>query len=97
MKMTLQDVEELAVTARLGLTAAEKKAFPDQISHIMDIAQQLQQVDTEGISPTIYPIVQSGVLREDEVIASLPKADALANGPEVVDGYFRVPRIIEED
>jgi aspartyl-tRNA(Asn)/glutamyl-tRNA(Gln) amidotransferase subunit C len=54
-------------------------------------------VDTHDTAPTFYPIKQAGFLREDEVEPSLPKEQALANGPDVVDGYFRVPRIIEEE
>ncbi|NMB46196.1 MAG: Asp-tRNA(Asn)/Glu-tRNA(Gln) amidotransferase subunit GatC [Firmicutes bacterium] len=95
--MTLKKLEELAVTARLGLTESERKMFPEQISRILACAQVLQSIDTKGVVPTIYPMEQAGVLREDKVVSSLDKVVALANGPEVADGYFRVPRIIEED
>lgn len=95
--MTLKELEELARTARLGLNDLEKEMFPKQISHILACAQALVAVDTEGISPTIYPLEQEGVFREDEVLPSLPREQALANARDVVDGYFQVPRIIEED
>jgi aspartyl-tRNA(Asn)/glutamyl-tRNA(Gln) amidotransferase subunit C len=95
--MTLKELEELARTARLGLSDLEREMFPEQISHILAYAKQLAAVDTEGVAPTIYPLEQAGVLREDEVLPSLPREKALANAREVVDGYFRVPRIIEED
>jgi aspartyl-tRNA(Asn)/glutamyl-tRNA(Gln) amidotransferase subunit C len=95
--MTLQELEELATTARLGLTDLEKQMLPEQISSILTYVDVLQSVDTTGVAPTVYPIMQPGVLREDEVIPSLSRDVALANGPEVEDSYFRVPRIIEED
>ncbi|NMB25423.1 MAG: Asp-tRNA(Asn)/Glu-tRNA(Gln) amidotransferase subunit GatC [Firmicutes bacterium] len=95
--MTSKDIEDLAATARIELTPAEKEAFPKQISDIMDTAKLLRQVDTEEVPPTIYPVIQPGHMRDDVVMASLSQVDALANGPDVVDGYFRVPRIIEED
>lgn len=95
--MTLKELEELARTARLGLSDLEKEMFPEQISHILACAKALVVVDTEGVVPTIYPLEQEGIFREDEVLPSLSREQALANASEVVDGYFRVPRIIEED
>ncbi len=95
--MTAKDIEDLAATARIELTQAEKEAFPKQISDILDTAKLLEEVDTEEVPPTIYAIIQPGHMRDDVVLPTLPQADALANGPDVVDGYFRVPRIIEED
>jgi aspartyl-tRNA(Asn)/glutamyl-tRNA(Gln) amidotransferase subunit C len=37
------------------------------------------------------------VWRDDEVQASLMPSDAVATGPAIEDGRFRVPRIIAED
>ncbi len=90
-------MDELALIARLYLTEEEKKILPQQISSILDMVHSLETVDTEDVEPTIYPITGSGVLREDEILPSLAVKDALANGPDIVDGYFRVPRIIEEE
>jgi aspartyl-tRNA(Asn)/glutamyl-tRNA(Gln) amidotransferase subunit C len=95
--MTLQELEELATIARLGLTDREKQMLPEQISRILACADTLHSVDTTGVAPTVYPIMQVAVLREDEVTPSLPRDIALANGPEVEDSCFRVPRIIEEE
>ncbi|NMB11934.1 MAG: Asp-tRNA(Asn)/Glu-tRNA(Gln) amidotransferase subunit GatC [Firmicutes bacterium] len=96
--MTLQELEELAATARLGLTDLEKQMLPEQISRILACVEMLQSVDTTtGVAPTVYPIMQPGLLREDKITPSLSRDAALANGPEVEDNCFRVPRVIEED
>ncbi|NLA59242.1 MAG: Asp-tRNA(Asn)/Glu-tRNA(Gln) amidotransferase subunit GatC [Firmicutes bacterium] len=95
--MTLEELEAIAVTARVGLTEEEKEIFPEQISQILSYIRGLDGVDTHGTAPTHYPIRQAGFLREDVVEPSLPIEEALANGPDVVDSYFRVPRIIEEE
>jgi aspartyl-tRNA(Asn)/glutamyl-tRNA(Gln) amidotransferase subunit C len=36
------------------------------------------------------------VMRPDEVTPSLAPEEALANAPDVEDGRFKVPRIIED-
>ena len=43
---------------------------------------------------TVLPT--ENVLRDDEVRPSLPQERALANAPEQADGFFRVPRILED-
>ena len=95
--MTFKDIQALAETARIELTSAEKAVFPEEISVIMALAEVFDEVDVGSVSPTVYPLEQSISMRADEVEKSLPHEDAVANGPDVVDGYFRVPRIIEED
>jgi aspartyl-tRNA(Asn)/glutamyl-tRNA(Gln) amidotransferase subunit C len=95
--VTLQELKTIAATARVGLTEKEKEIFPEQISQIISHIQALDGVDTHDTAPTYYPIKQAGFLRDDEVEPSLTREQALANCPDVVDGYFRVPRIIEEE
>ncbi|HHV94273.1 MAG TPA: Asp-tRNA(Asn)/Glu-tRNA(Gln) amidotransferase subunit GatC [Firmicutes bacterium] len=95
--MTLKELEAIAFTARIGLTEEEKEVFPEQISQILSLIRVLDGVDTHAAAPTHYPIRQESFLREDAVEPSLPLEQVFANGPDVVDGYFRVPRIIEEE
>ena len=96
-EQALKYIESLAETARIGLNSAEKSIFPREISAILNMAEVLKEVDTQGVAPTIYPVEGHMHLREDIVRPSLSPEEALANGPDVVKGYFRVPRVIEED
>ena len=96
MKISKEEVEKVAKLARLEITEAEKAAFSEQLSSILTYVEQLKDLDTEGIEPTATVLDQTNVFRDDAVRPSLPADKALANAPERADGYFVVPRILEE-
>jgi aspartyl-tRNA(Asn)/glutamyl-tRNA(Gln) amidotransferase subunit C len=81
-KLSLEEVEHIAVLARLGLSAAEKEMFRDQLSEILDYAEMLNRLDTAGVPPTTSALPLSNVMRLDEVTPSLSTDDALANAPD---------------
>ena len=96
MKITLQDVEQVAKLARLEVSPAEKEAFAKQLSQILTHVETLKQYDTTGIEPTATVLGQVNVFREDIVQPSLPVEKALVNAPEREADGFAVPKIIEE-
>jgi len=89
------DVTHVAKLARLGLTEEEKKLFGDQLSAILDHAAGLQKLNTDNVPPTSHAIPMKNVWREDQVVTCDNVADILANGPEVENHMFKVPRILE--
>ena len=90
------DVEYVAELARLALDEEEKDRFVAQLGQILDYARDLAGVDTEGVEPTVHAVPLHNVVRRDEVRPSLAKEKVLQNAPQEQDGFFRVPRILEE-
>ncbi len=95
MSLTLADVEHIAELARLGLSEAEVERYQEQLSDILSYADRLQQVDLSAISPSARVQSLQNVLRDDEVIPSFPRDAILANAPQVADGCFKVPPVLE--
>ena len=96
MKLTKEEVEKVAKLARLEITETEKEAFSGQLSSILTYMEQLKGLNTKGIEPTATVLEQTNVFREDEVRPSLPVEKAVANSPGQAEGFFTVPRILEE-
>jgi len=96
MDITQKEVEHVAKLARLELSEDEKGTFTRQLSAILTYMNQLKTLDTRGVEPTMTVLPTENVLRDDEVRPSLPQERALANAPEQADGFFRVPRILED-
>src|SRR6476659_9076292 len=96
MKITLQDVEQVAKLARLEVSPAEKEAFAKQLSQILTHVETLKQYDTIGVEPTATVLGQVNVFRPDDARPSLSVERAVANAPESADGFFVVPKIIED-
>ena len=96
MHLTHTEVRHVAELAKLALSDDEVALFAEQISAILDYADQIQQVDTSGVPPTPYVLPLASVMREDERGACLSNAAALANAPDSSDGFFRVRAVFEE-
>ncbi|MDQ3249349.1 MAG: Asp-tRNA(Asn)/Glu-tRNA(Gln) amidotransferase subunit GatC [Chloroflexota bacterium] len=96
MQLTPEEVRHVAELAKLRLTDAEVAQYAGQLSAILDYAQSLQAVDTSNVPPTPYVLALSNVMRADEPVPSLSNADALANAPDSIDGFFRVRAVFEE-
>jgi len=95
MKLNREDVLHIALLARLGLTETEVNRLSEQLSNILENFEVLQQVDTSGIPPTAQSIALQNVVSDDEVAASLPQSQVLANAPRKEEGFFRVKAVLE--
>lgn len=95
MKLSRAQVVAIAELAKLQLTDDEIERFGDQLSHVLDYAARLEQLDTADIPPTATVLPLRNVFRDDEVRPSLPRDEALANAPDAADGQFRVDAVLE--
>ena len=96
MRLTQKEVEYVAGLARIQISEAEKEQLSHQLSSILTYMEELNQVDTEGISPMASVVSQANVLREDEARESFPQDKALENASATKNGMFEVPKIISE-
>lgn len=95
MKLSREEVLKIATLCRVELSEDELERFQGQLSNILENFEILQQVDTNGVPPTAYPIPLQNVTRKDEARPSLDKEDILANAPRQEDGCFRVKAVLE--
>jgi aspartyl-tRNA(Asn)/glutamyl-tRNA(Gln) amidotransferase subunit C len=90
------DVLHVARLARLELSDAEIETMREQLNSILTYIDRLKELDVTGVEPTAHVVPLVNVMREDEVVPSLPQEDMLRNAPDRVGELFRVPRIIED-
>lgn len=94
MILSREEVEHVAMLARLELTEEEKEAYTRQLNAILDFMQQLNELDTSGVEPMAHVLPLVNVMREDEVRPSLDREAVLAGAPDSDRGQFRVPKIV---
>lgn len=90
-----EDVKYVAKLARLKVGPEELDRFAGQLSGILNHIDKISELDLSGVEPTSHVIGLANVFREDEPRPSVEREEALANGPEVERGAFRVPPILE--
>jgi aspartyl-tRNA(Asn)/glutamyl-tRNA(Gln) amidotransferase subunit C len=95
MKITVADVEHVARLARLELNETEKALFCGQMDAILGYVDTLKELDTSGIRPTSHAIPVENAFREDVASPPIGVVKALANAPDRVESFYRVPKVIE--
>ncbi len=94
MELTREQVEHVAMLARLGLSEEEIERLRTQLSSILAHVNMLSELDTEAIPPTAQVIAMQDVVAPDEPVASYPVDEMLENAPEREDSYFRVRSVL---
>lgn len=95
MVISIDEVSEVALLARLSLTEQEKELYASQLSRIIEHFNQLKDIDTTNVEPLAHALPVTNVLREDEVKTSLGREALLANAPDREGNFFKVPKIGE--
>jgi aspartyl-tRNA(Asn)/glutamyl-tRNA(Gln) amidotransferase subunit C len=88
-------VARIARLARIAVPKEELAPLADELSHILEWIEQLNEVDTEGVPPMTSVVAMKLTWREDRVTDGGRPEDILANAPERRDGYFVVPKVVE--
>lgn len=96
MKVTDKDIQTVASLSRLRIRDDEKAEVTAQLDKFLSYVENLQAIDTTDIEPTTYALPMQNVFRDDKVKPSLERELALSNAPLKEDGYFKVPRVLEE-
>lgn len=95
--LTHEDLEKVGRFARLTLTEEEKRLFAEQLTHVLAyMATVNERVDTTEVLPTFRTVHLTNVVRPDKSRPSWPKEKVLANAPVQQEGFFHVPRVLEE-
>lgn len=96
-KINEATVKTVAKLSRLDLTDLEIKDFSTQLNAILGYVEKMNELDTEAIEPLAHCLDVSNCFREDVVKESLPAEKTLANAPQVDDGFFKVPKILDDN
>lgn len=104
MSLNSSDVKRIAHLARIEVTDSEAEAVLQKLSGILNLIEQMQAVDTTGITPMSHSQDVTQRLRQDKVTETNQRdsfqaiAPQLGNGstePAVADGLYLVPQVIE--
>lgn len=94
--MLSQDaIRHLCRLARLEVTADQISDVQSKLSSIVALVDQLQAVDTKGVTPMAHPLDRPQRLRADEVTEADGRDLYQRNAPLVERDLYLVPKVIE--
>lgn len=94
MKLTQEELAKLAHLTRLEWNDDKAEAMGASLNNILAYMEELNQVNTDDVEPTVHAVELYNVWREDEPQPSLDRESALMNAPERDGVYFKVPKLI---
>ena len=95
MPLTPEEVRRVAELARIGISDAEARTIQAELNNIFEMIGRMQKVDTEGIAPMTHAQGVALRLREDKVTESDQREPFQAIAPQVEQGLYLVPKVIE--
>ena len=96
MKISAEEIKKIALLSRLEVKDDQIETVGKQLNDILSYMDLLGQVDVTGVKPTAHAVAMSNVMRDDVPQPSLANENALQYAPEQADGYFKVPKVIQD-
>lgn len=95
MKITREEVQRVALLARLQLSPEEENRLTEQLDNILEYMEKLDRLDTEKVEPLAHALDAVNAFREDRVTNEPDPGALLANAPAREKTFLKVPKIIE--
>lgn len=95
MSLTADQVRQVAQLARLDIAPTQIESYAKQLSNILALVEQLSKADCGGVEPMAHPLGMVQRLRPDEVTEPNQRETFQALAPQVGNGLYLVPKVIE--
>lgn len=95
MAVDEETTRRVAHLARIRLTDEEVGPLARDLTRILAFAEQLGEVDVEGVEPMTSVTPMRLKRRDDVVTDGSRRDDVLLNAPESREGFFAVPKVVE--
>lgn len=95
MSLGIAEVAKIAHLARLAIREEDAPAYAHNLSAILELVEQMNAVDTTGVTPMAHPLDMAQRLRMDVVSEANQRELFQAIAPRVEAGLYLVPKVIE--
>lgn len=95
MSLDKDQVQHIALLARLKLTDDEFADSVEKLSKIVDFVDQLCAVETDDVVPMAHPLDTAQRLRPDAITDENERDRFQQNAPAVSDGLYLVPKVLD--
>jgi len=95
MLLHKSDIDKIAWLARLAIAENDISNYTRDLSNILDLVTQMDQIESSNIQAMAHPLEIPARLRPDEITEKNKRDDFQRIAPEVKDGHYLVPKVIE--
>lgn len=91
----LETARRVAKLARIRVADENLPQLADELTHILNFMEQLNEVDVEGVEPMTSVTPMRLKRRVDVVNDGNMQDKVLKNAPDAREGFFAVPKVVE--
>ena len=95
MKVDETVVANIAELAQLEIQSSDLQEYALSMGRILNLVEEMQDVDTEGVEPMSNPLDGVQVLRKDVVTESNQRDNYQEIAPATENGFYLVPKVID--
>jgi len=95
MSLERSDVKGIAKLASLAVSDEALDSVASDLSNILDLVAQMESADTSHVVPMAHPLHMVQRLRADRVTEENQREHFQKVAPQVEDGLYLVPQVIE--
>lgn len=93
--MDSEQLQKLATLSRLNIAPEQSAALAAKLDTALQLVDQLQAAQTEGIQPMAHPINIDQPLRDDQAAAAADREALQSIAPATEAGLYLVPKVID--
>jgi aspartyl-tRNA(Asn)/glutamyl-tRNA(Gln) amidotransferase subunit C len=95
MSVDKDTVRRIAHLARIKVQEADLEPLAGELNTILAFAEQLAEVDVDGVEPMTSVTPMALKRRHDVVTDGNIQDKILLNAPDTREGFFAVPKVVE--
>jgi len=95
MNISKSDIRNIASLARLDVDPQMLDLYASELSDIMRMIREMQQIETDAIEPMPHPQDMALRLREDTVTETQQRDLLQRIAPQISDGLYLVPKVLD--
>ncbi len=92
--ITKESIQKISKLARLSLTEQESTQISEQLTNILKHFEEISELDTKQVIPTVTPSDIAFHWRADEVAHEVSTEKLVANAPDKSGQLFKVPPVV---
>ncbi len=95
MSVSKSDLEKIANLANLEILREDEDAYVHDLTKILQLIKQMQNIDTDGVLPMSHPQDIELRLRDDEITEPNQRFELQQMAPNASAGLYLVPKVID--
>ncbi len=97
MNLGPDDIKKIAHLARLALNEDDMAPLCKDLTNILHLVEEMNKADTSQIEPMAHPFDEKQPLRQDRVTEENQRQLFQSIAPEIENGLYIVPQVIDSE